>query len=199
MKFTTGVVRLSYANLTTPKENDDPTKKPRYETGLLIDKDDDATLATIQKMIDAALVLGKATKWDGKVPKGAAFKLPLHDGDTDKSDDDPAYQGKMFLTARSGKRPIVIDAGRNPIIDPDEVYSGMYAHVILEAYPFSHSSGSKGVGVGLVAVLKVRDGEPLGGSTTSLDAVVDMFAGVEVNQAPKPTTPSTVGTFDVPF
>ena len=199
MKVTTGVVRLSYAHLTTPKENEDPNKTARYETGILIDKTDEATLATIDKLMKHTLALGKATKWDGKVPKGAAFKLPLHDGDTDKSDDDPAYKGKMFLTARTQNRPVVIDAGRNLITDDSEIYSGMYAHVVLAAYPFAHASGSKGVGVSLEAVLKVRDGEPLGGSTTTFESAVDMFAGVKVNQAPKPTTPSTVGTFDVPF
>ena len=44
---------------------------------------------------------------------------------------------------------------------PTDVYSGMYARVTVNFFPYD-ASGNRGVGCGLGNVCKTRDGEPLG-------------------------------------
>jgi hypothetical protein len=186
IKLTTGEVRLSYVHLSEPKPvgAGDAGKIAKFETGILIRKDDAKTLATVQRLIDEALEYGRVNLWGGTIPKGSAFKLPLHDGDTDKPDDDPAYKGCMFLTARTNVRPWVLDRNKTQITNPSEIYSGMYGHVILTAYPFSHPTGSKGVGIGLEAVLKTREGERLGSSAMSYDQAASLFGDFDFGTEP---------------
>lgn len=49
------------------------------------------------------------------------------------------------------------------MINQSEMYSGVYALVNVEFYPYMFG-GKKGIGCGLGPVKKVRDGEALGGS-----------------------------------
>ena len=51
----------------------------------------------------------------------------------------------------------------NPIINQSEVYSGIYARVNVNFFPYSFG-GKKGIGCGLGPVMKLEDGESLGGS-----------------------------------
>ncbi len=46
-------------------------------------------------------------------------------------------------------------------LPPTDVYSGMYARVTVNFFPYD-ASGNRGVGFGLGNVCKTRDGEPLG-------------------------------------
>ena len=45
-------------------------------------------------------------------------------------------------------------------LPPTDVYSGMYARVTVNFFPYD-ASGNRGVGFGLGNVCKTRDGEPL--------------------------------------
>jgi hypothetical protein len=71
-------------------------------------------------------------------------------------------------------KPGIVDRNRKPIIDQDEVYSGVYAMVSLNFYPFD-KEGNKGVACGLNHIMKMKDGEPLAGRIS----VDDAFSGVE--------------------
>lgn len=51
----------------------------------------------------------------------------------------------------------------NPIINQSEIYSGIYARVNVNFFPYSFG-GKKGIGCGLGPVMKLEDGESLGGS-----------------------------------
>ena len=62
-----------------------------------------------------------------------------------------------------------MDAAVQNIIDPTQVYSGMWGNVNVTFYPYA-SNGKKGVGVGLNGVQKVRDGEPLTSRVTAEEA-----------------------------
>ena len=63
----------------------------------------------------------------------------------------------------------VVDLSRNPILSPSEIYSGMYANVLVNF--FFYRNESIGVGAGLGPVQKVADGDPLGGTIPSADDV----------------------------
>lgn len=166
--ITTGKVRLSYVKLFTPATAPG-SDTAKYSVSLLIDKSDKDTIKQINAAIEEAKAQGKNSKWGGKLP--ANLKLPLRDGDTDKPDDE-AYKGKYFLNASSVRKPGVVDRNVQPILDPEEVYSGCYGRANINFYPFN-ANGNRGVAVGLNHVQKVADGERLGGATISVEAAFD--------------------------
>jgi hypothetical protein len=162
-KVITGLVRLSYAHLFEPTSINEGEDK-KYSVSILIPKKDKVTIAKIEDAIAAATQQGKA-KWGGKIP--VKLKLPLRDGDEDRPDDD-AYVGHYFINASSKSKPGVVDKDLNPVLDQEEVYSGCYARVSVNFYPFE-ASGNRGVAVGLNNVQKLKDGEPLAGKSAAAD------------------------------
>lgn len=174
-KVVTGKVRLSYASVFVPQSIDGGDEK--YSTAILIPKSDKETLRKIKAAVDAALEQGKA-KWGGKIPANA--KKPLRDGDEEKPDDEN-YAGMYFLNASSKNKPGIAkpigkDAdGRTKfqeITDTTEVYSGCYAKVSLNFYPFD-AKGNRGVAAGLNNIVKVQDGDFLGGRSNVKDDFAD--------------------------
>lgn len=161
----TGKARLSYVHLVTPYSSDEG-KEPKYSVTVLIPKKDKATLAKIEKAVEAATKEGKIKYWGGKVPK--KLKLPLRDGDEER-EDDPVFAGHYFLNASSNRKPQVVDSDLDEIMDRDEIYSGMYGRVSINFYPFS-AKGNEGVAAGLNNVQKLAEGEQLGGSATTAKA-----------------------------
>ena len=162
-KVVTGVVRLSYANVWEPKSINGGAEK--YSVSLIIPKSDKKTISEIEKAIDNAIKEG-ASKFGGKVPNKAALKLPLRDGDLER--DDEAYKDSFFVNANSTTASQIVDTRVQPILDRNEVYSGVYARVSVNFYAFN-SNGNKGIACGLGNIQKVRDGEPLSGRTNAAD------------------------------
>lgn len=76
----TGEVRLSYANLVTPKANlNDPSGTPKYSVTLLIPKKDVAVKENIDMSIEAAAKDAVSKLWGGvRLP---VMPIPIHDGD----------------------------------------------------------------------------------------------------------------------
>ncbi|NHN33512.1 DUF2815 family protein [Paenibacillus agricola] len=171
-KVITGKVRLSYTHVFEPEADDNGVDK--YSTAILIPKSDKDTLKKIQAAVNAAIELGK-TKWpNGKVP--ANLKKPLRDGDEERPEDE-AYQGHFFLNGTSKNKPgIAKPIGKDgngktkfqEITDTTEVYSGCYAKVSLNFYPFE-AKGNRGVAAGLNNIVKVQDGDFLGGRSNLSD------------------------------
>ena len=160
-KVVTGTVRLSYANVWTPRAANEGSE-PKYSASIIIPKADTATVDAIKKAIEVAIQEGVG-KFGGKIPPRATLKLPLRDGDEDRPDDE-AYKNAYFLNATSKLAPGIVDKHVQPILDHSEVYSGVYARVSLNFYAFN-TSGNRGVACGLGNIQKIRDGEPLGGKT----------------------------------
>lgn len=170
-KVITGKVRLSYTHVFQPQKNDQGVEK--YSTAILIPKTDKETLRKIKAAVDAAKELGKS-KWGGKIPGNC--KTPLRDGDEERPDDE-AYAGHYFLNANSNNKPgIAKPIGKGAdgktkfqeITDSTEVYSGCYAKVSLNFYPYDER-GNKGVAAGLNNIVKVQDGDFLGGRANLQD------------------------------
>lgn len=159
-KVITGVVRLSYANVWEPKSINGG--KEKYSVSVIIPKSDTKTLEAIEKAVDSAIEEGRG-KFGGKIPNKQSLKLPLRDGDIDRSDDE-AYADSFFVNANSITPPQIVDADVNPILERSEVYSGVFARVSINFYAFN-SNGNRGIACGLGNIQKIRDGEPLGGRT----------------------------------
>lgn len=162
-KVITGKVRLSYAHLFKPFALSDD-QEPKYSVCLLIPKTDKATLKKINAAIEAAKQQG-TNLWGGKVPPN--LKLPLRDGDEERPEQ-PEYEGMYFINASSKTAPGVVDKNVQPILDSTEVYSGCYARVSINFYPFN-KAGNKGVACGLNNVQKIADGDYLGGRSRAED------------------------------
>ena len=153
--------RLSFANIWEPKSINGGEEK--YSVSCIIPKADKATLAKIQKAIEAAKEDAKGKKWGGKIPPN--LKLPLRDGDIDRPDDEN-YADCMFLNATSKDAPQIVDRKVQPILDPMDCGSGDYANVSVNFYGFS-ASGNRGIAAGLGNIQKVRTGERLAGKTSA--------------------------------
>lgn len=157
-KVITGKGRLSYAYVWEPRQQDG--QEPKYTTSFLLPKGDKETLKKFEAAVEAAKEMGKSKKWGGKIP--ASLKLPLRDGD-EEIDKGEEYRGHYFFNASSRSAPGIVDAQRNPILDKAELYSGCYARISVNLFPYD-TNGNRGIGVGLNHIQKLGDGEPLGGS-----------------------------------
>ena len=162
-KVVTGKVRFSYVNVFEPTAMDD-NATPKYNICIIIPKSDTATVNKINKAIEAAKQAGKAKLADknGKIP--ANIKIPLRDGDIDRTDD-PAFENSWFINANTLRRPSVVDRDLNPIMQREDFYSGCYGRASLNFYAFNVQS--KGIAAGLNNLQKLEDGEPLAGGSTA--------------------------------
>lgn len=164
-KVITGKVRFCYAHVFEPVSmNDGDT--PKYNISILIPKSDTKTLDKIKKAIEAAKQAGKAKIADknGKIP--STLKIPLHDGDEERSDDE-TYANCYFINASSTRKPSIVDANLDPIMDKEEFYSGCYGRASINFYAFNVQS--KGIAAGLNNLQKLEDGERLEGGSSAED------------------------------
>lgn len=166
---TTGEVRLSYAHLFKPYAAMQGQEE-KYSCTILVPKSDVDTMNRINAAIEAAKQKGISDKWNGQCPP--IVPTPVYDGDGVRPSDGMAFgpecKGHWIFTAsaKADYPPEVVDSNRNPIINQSEVYSGIYAYVNVTFYPYAFG-GKKGIGCGLGPVMKLRDGEPLGGGRVS--------------------------------
>lgn len=165
-KVITGEVRLGYVHLFEPYAYE-AGREPKYSCMILIPKSDKKTLAKIKAAHEAAIEQGIRTKWHGKKPKNLGFTL--RDGDEDQpGDGGPEFDGHYWMNVTCKTRPGVVGRDLEPITDESAVYSGCYARVSINLFPYS-ASGNNGVSAGLNNVQFVRDGESLGGRSRAED------------------------------
>lgn len=166
---TTDRARLSYTHLFEPYANN-PGQEAKYSVTVLIPKSDIATKQRIDAAVTAAKQQGVAKKWNGVMPPVVA--TAIHDGDGVRPNGEAfgeECKGHWVFTASSKQAPQVVDANLNPVINQTDVYSGCYARVCVNFFPYN-SNGKRGVGIGLQAVQKLEDGEPLGGRISAAEA-----------------------------
>lgn len=174
-------VRFSFCNIVTPRA---PISggEPKYSTTILLPKSDLAGKQKLDSAIEAAIQAGISSKWSGVRP--AQPYIPIHDGDGVRPGGEPfgpECKGHWVFTASANLdyKPSVAGPDLQPIMSASDVYSGMYGNVSIRTFPYN-SNGRKGVGLGLEAVQKTRDGEPLGATTPD---AAEVFAGIQ--QAPQ--------------
>jgi len=165
-----GPCRLSYTHLFAKYSPDGDADNGKYMTNVLIPKKEKQTVKALQDAIEAAKKAGMVSKWGGKEPK--KLDLPLRDGDTDKEDDD-VYADHFFVNAKAKTRPGVIAKDKTPIVDEEEMYSGVWAIVSVTFFPYD-ISGNRGVAVGLNNVMKFKDDERLGGRSSAESDFADI-------------------------
>lgn len=181
-QVTTGEVRISYEHLLKSYAQQQGQEE-KYSATILIPKSDLATKQRLDAAVQAAISEGVTSKWGGVRP--AQPSVPIHDGDGLRPNGEAfgeECKGCWVMTASSRQRQDIVDMNLNPIIEPTEVYSGMYARVSLNFFAYN-SNGKKGIGCGLGPVQKTRDGEPLGGRITAAEAFADTPASLPAQAA----------------
>ena len=173
---------LSFPHLFQPravKQGDEP----KYSCSVLIAKTD-PQLAQVQQIIEAEKANGFPS---GFPPKG---KVCLKDGAVEYPQD-PRMHSYMIIsgTAKADQKPVVVDAGMQPVMDPAAVYPGAEAWVQFNTFVYNMDT-SKGVGAGLNGVMLTG----LEGALGRLDnrpTAEQMFADVAGGGAPAPQQPAT--------
>ncbi|WP_312099035.1 DUF2815 family protein [Corynebacterium dentalis] len=169
--------RLSYAHLNTPHAPNDQAEA-KYSATLLIDKNDHEAISAVTAAIKAAVDDGVSRNTFTQPIDPTHTKYPpLRDGDAPNDSGEPRGQefaGHAFIAAKNKKQPMVVNAQRQPVLDPDEVYSGCYVNMAVEFYAYSNS-GNKGIGASLIGVQKVKDGDRLGGEPPKAE---DVFSAI---------------------
>ena len=161
-KVVTGKVRFSFCQLFEPKAIDGSA--PKYSVTLLIPKTDKVTLDLIHAAIAEAADNFRRKNGDASLPANPIH--PLHDGDGVKPSTGEPYGPEckgcyvMAVSCGENQKPRIYDTFGNDITDPSELYSGCYGRAIINFYGYSNRK--KGVGAGLLSVLKLHDGEPFG-------------------------------------
>jgi len=163
MRVRTGKVRFSYAHVWEPSSFEEGQEK-KYSVTLLISKKDKKTLAVINAAIEAAKKEYKERAGVEYNPKTMWF--PLRDGDEDKPDNEE-YEGCYYLVAKNTRKPQIVDADRDEILDKEEFYSGCYGRAIVTFFPY-YKKG-KGIAASLGNLQKLEDGERLGAEATKAE------------------------------
>lgn len=158
--------RGSFANLVEPRAINEESKA-KYSIAIPIKKDDKEGEAFFKAIEDRANTMAQE-QW-GKVPatfKRGSQKAGIRDGDLSEVE---SFQGCWTVGASSLYQPNCVDRSLQPIIDPNELYSGAWYKVAVSVYIWNHPTGGKGYSVGLQNVQKVKDDEKFGGGSAAAD------------------------------
>lgn len=184
--------RLSYCNLVTARAPQNGVGDPKFSVTLLIPKSNPTIKQELDAAMNAAAEVGVNAKWNGVRP--ARIESVVHDGDGVRPSGEPfgeECRGCWVVTASSKNKPYVCAADNvNCELAPTDIYSGMYARVSINFYAYN-SAGKRGVGCGLRAVMKTRDGEPLSNSVVTAAE----FAGVGGVQPQAPAQGYATGQY----
>lgn len=164
---------------TAPRENPNGAKKFSMRAVFMPDTD----ISALKKEAQAVAV----EKWGANVPKTMRSPFRLNEELDNPIPGVPDDAVVMTFSANEDRRPGIVDANLNDIIDDAECYSGAWFRAQVRAYAYDQA-GNKGVSFGLENVQKTRDDDPLGkgkipaakafsafGSSTSKSAG-DLFA-----------------------
>lgn len=160
-KVVFGPCRLSYTHVFQKYAPDGNPDNGKYMTNILIPKSEKKTVEALRQAIETAKKAAVVSKWSGKEPK--KLDLPLRDGD---EKDEDAYAGHYYLNAKSSTRPGIVDKKKVPVVDEEEIYSGVWCVVSVTFFGYD-VSGNKGVACGLNNLMKFKDDEHLGGRVSA--------------------------------
>ena len=191
MPITINNVRFSYCNLFQPVAR--LGQEAKFSPTILVPKSNTEAKAAMDAAIQEAINYGVAKRWNGQMPP--KLDICVHDGDGPRPSDGqsfgPECRGCWVFTASSkaDRKPFVVDCNVQPIIDPTQVYSGMWGNVSVNF--FAYNTGvKKGIGCGLNGVQKVRDDEPLGNTVTAESAFTAVQASPSYPAAPAYQAPA---------
>lgn len=146
---------ISVFKATSMKNADGSTSKPKYSIRAVFPPQ--ANLAPLKKEAEAVA----KEKWGDKIPKTLRSPFRLNEeleAPIEGIGDDWTV---MSFSANEDRRPGLVDAKLQDIIDDTDVYSGAWYRAQVRAFAYD-TAGNKGVSFGLQNVQKLRDDDPLG-------------------------------------
>jgi len=167
-KVVFGPCRLSYTHIFNKYNPGGDSGDGKYMTNVLIPKGEKETVEALQTAIEAAKKAGIIGKWSGKEPK--KLDMPLRDGN---EKDDDVYADHYFVNAKCATRPGIVDRKHMPILDEEEIYSGVWAIVSVSFFAYD-KNGNKGVACGLNNIMKYKDDTQLGGRSSAATDFADV-------------------------
>jgi hypothetical protein len=190
LKTPTGIVR--YANVFTARQRKDdkgqPKGDPKFSLLLVFDKKADLSEME-QEIIDKATEKF-GSKASQMLDKGK-LRSPIRDADEyvdEELDDEDNFPfnlpGARMVRFSTKDKPGVVDSEAEPIMDKSDFYDGCKARVSYRVYAYDRE-GNKGVGIALINVQKLEDGDRLGGSDPSAE---DDFASAKPAKRGKSAT-----------
>lgn len=169
--------RVSYPKVFKPERND-LNGRDEYSLVALFPKGADLS------KLKAACKAACEKKW-GADPKKWPKNLrdPFRDqGEREKEDDDgnkympDGYvKGAVCINLKSTKRPGLVDAQLQDIIDDSDFYGGCYARAQVNAAAYDQK-GNTGVSLYVNHIQKLRDGESFGSAKRN---AADVFEAVD--------------------
>lgn len=178
--FQTSEGRLAFSNGLFEARSLDGTK---FSFGATMIFEDDARtgcpegktlkdkIAMLMEQINKVILM----KWGEKGlvdSKKGLIKLPLLDGNGPQAMSKQSGElwpgfgpGTVFIRANANDdaQPRVFWKSRHIDATKEEVYSGCYGKMVLNAYTWEHPSNGRGVSLALRGFQKLREGESLGG------------------------------------
>lgn len=164
-----GPARLSYTHVFKPYVSEG-SAEGKYQTNILISKEDTKTIEAVNAAIEAAIAEGVTKRWKGNKPK--KLDLPLRDGD-EKENGGEAYADMYFLNAKTKNKPQIVDKHGALITDEEELYSGVWAIVTISFYAYD-VNGNKGIACALDNLMKYKDDTKFGGGASAATDFADI-------------------------
>lgn len=178
-------LRISYPTVFVPKPFQ-AGQTPRFGVAVMINKKDKVQMDFLRVLHkDATDVM--AEKWPNpetrpRIPLTGHDKSLFKDGDTALNNQgipirekNPEYVGHYIIRANSTQQPVLVDKGRQEIVDSREIYGGCYCKVNMNVYAYDQPSN--GVTIGLNGLQKWADGESFGSGRPPVDEMFDAETG----------------------
>jgi hypothetical protein len=148
---------------------------PFYQVTVLIPKTNTTAIDRINNAIDEAIERGFSGKLSQvrtfkKGTKESSLTVPLKDGD-EKEDNNysDVFAGHYYLRLKTDRRPTVLDANGQEILDPDDFYSGVIGAASITFAPYNFQAMTQGVKAYINHAMKLKDGPRIGGAAISVD------------------------------
>ena len=153
---------------TAPRENPNGAKKYSIRAVFMPGTD----MAPLKAQAQAAAT----EKWGSAVPKTMRSPFRFNEELDNPIPNIPDDAIVMTFSANENRRPGVVDANLNDIIDESECYSGAWYRAQVRAYAYDQA-GNKGVSFGLENLQKLRDDDALGGGRVPAAKAFEAFGG----------------------
>jgi len=167
-KFVTNEVRLTFVHISAPNPKLSGPTGAKYTLCALVPKSDAEGVKKLRDYVDSIIELNKPF-WGGKIPDN--LNNPLKDGDIERSKY-PEFANHYYFNCGTKFKPTVYNLERQEVLDPTQIYSGMYARLCVAGFSYSFS-GKNGISLGLESIQKTRDGESLFGRSNPAEVFAD--------------------------
>ena len=165
-------VRLSFPSLWKARKGPDATSKEAFQASFILDKKTNANdIKAVNAMIDQIV----KESFKGKRPPKVCLREGAEKGDTDGYGD-----GVVFISARSDKRPHVVDRNLAPLAEEDgKPYAGCYVNATVRLWAQDNQYGKR-INAKLRCVQFYKDGATFGEAPINIEQEFSVISDDDV-------------------